>query len=182
MLDELADTDEDVPSGLTDEANRLSEEEAAVLATLEASLDDPTWHPASIEVATKRLLLWPRLHTQRVRRLRRRYLAALQQKVNLHDRHAGPPVTIAPVWNTAEAESDAGDNSEDAEDGEEDNGSANDAMERVSVPTWNIDGISRSEPVASPLFLEDALREVGVAFLQEVRRRVNSNTRTHTLM
>ena len=74
MLDEPADTDEDGPSDLTDEANRLSEDEAAVLATLEAPLDDPTWHPASIEVAAKRLLLWPRLHTQRVRRLCRRYL------------------------------------------------------------------------------------------------------------
>ena len=56
----------------------------------------------------KRLLLRPGLHTQRIRRLRRRYLAALQQMVNLRDRHAGVPVTIAPVWNTAEAESDAG--------------------------------------------------------------------------
>ena len=107
----------------------------------------------------------------------RRYLVALQQKVNLHDRHAGPPVTIAPVWNTAEAESDAGDDSEDDEDGEEDHACANDAVERVSVVTWNIDGITRAG--ASPLFLEEALREVGVAFLQEVRRRVNSSAHTH---
>ena len=180
MLTELADTDEDSLNGLTGGADNLREEDAAVLATLESLLDDSTWHPASIDVAAKRLLLRPGLHTQRIRRLRRRYLAALQQQVNLHDRPAGVPVNIAPVRNTAEAESDAAGNSEDTEGEEEGRACASDVMERVDVIIWNIDGISRHG--ASPLFLEEALREVGVAFLQEVNRRAISKSHVRNII
>ena len=74
----------------------MADEDLCHLRDLESLLRDPSWHPAAIPMAAKRCIVTR--NTRRVRRLRRWWLARMTGKTNQHDRHAGAPVDIHPVY------------------------------------------------------------------------------------
>jgi endonuclease/exonuclease/phosphatase family metal-dependent hydrolase len=76
-----------------------------LLDHLEVLLEDPHWHPASLPPAIKQIICGPGHHEKRVRVLRRRYLAKLLRKTNMHDRHNGPAVSTPAVYGDDEASS-----------------------------------------------------------------------------
>ena len=73
----------------------LSRSERETLDALEVSLQDSAWHPCQITVAQKALLMTN--NCRLVRRARRKWYRRLTEKCNMHDRHSGGGVEIAPV-------------------------------------------------------------------------------------
>ncbi len=78
----------------------MADEDLCHLRDLEGLLRDPSWHPAAIPMAAKRCIVTR--NTRRVRRLRRWWLARMTGKTNQHDRHAGAPVDIHPVYDISD--------------------------------------------------------------------------------
>ena len=73
----------------------LSAAELETLLALDVSLQDSSWHPCQISVAQKALLMTN--NCRLVRRARRKWYRRLTEKCNMHDRHSGGGVEIAPV-------------------------------------------------------------------------------------
>ena len=88
--------------------------------------------------------------------MRRWYYAALVNRTCMHDRHAGEPYTVKPVY----GEDSASDTSSGSSDSEVD-GDAGRTCE-VTVVTWN------TKARAKPQFVLDALQDADVVCLQEV--------------
>ena len=73
----------------------LTSEQRQTLQELEAQLVSESWHPCQITVEQKKLLMLN--NSQLVRRARRKWYRRLTEKCNMHDRHGGAGVDIAPV-------------------------------------------------------------------------------------
>ena len=73
----------------------LTTAERETLRALEFSLQDSAWHPCQISVSQKALLMTN--NCRLVRRARRKWYRRLTEKCNMHDRHSGGGVEIAPV-------------------------------------------------------------------------------------
>ena len=123
----------------------MADEDLGHLRDLESLLRDPSWHPAAIPMAAKRCIVTR--NTRRVRRLRRWRLARMTGKTNQHDRHAGAPVDIHPVYgddaaadddpcSAAEADTEAIAGAEPAE--------ADNIVAETQVLSWNINAVIRA--------------------------------------
>ena len=73
----------------------LSAAEREILLALDVSLQDSAWHPCQITVSQKALLMTNNCRLER--RARRKWYRRLTEKCNMHDRHSGGGVEIAPV-------------------------------------------------------------------------------------
>ena len=73
----------------------LTTAERETLLALDVSLQDSSWHPCQISVSQKALLMTN--NCRLVRRARRKWYRRLTEKCNMHDRHSGGGVEIAPV-------------------------------------------------------------------------------------
>ena len=73
----------------------LSAAEREILLALDVSLQDSAWHPCQITVSQTALLMTN--NCRLVRRARRKWYRRLTEKCNMHDRHSGGGVEIAPV-------------------------------------------------------------------------------------
>ena len=113
------------------------------LKSLEALLQDITWHPAAIPLHAKRCLLT--YNSRHARRLRRWHLARLLGTTNQHDRHSGGPIDIPPVYGEDTAPEDEGpvgdssqtDGCDDASVLRASSNACDEAVE-TSILAWNI--------------------------------------------
>ena len=122
------------PETDVDEAAEEEKPDAAVTADMEelrALLQDPQWHPAAIPMHLKRRLLT--CSGKAVRGMTRWFYTALTSKCYMHDRHAGDPVTIPPVYG------DESPSEGDSEEEPEEEGEAQAALPCACVRllTWN---------------------------------------------
>ncbi|CAK0870327.1 unnamed protein product, partial [Prorocentrum cordatum] len=125
--------------------------ETAGMARLRALLQDPTWHPSSLPMDLKRMLLTSR--SVLVRRMRRWYYAALLTKTHMHDRHSGEPVTLQPVF----GDDPATDSSDSGRDGPDLKGGG-DVCTEVRVLSWNTNLATECSFVVSAADESDVLR------------------------
>ena len=100
---------------------------------LRALLVNPDWHPSALPVHLKAMLLDMDNECALVRRMRRWYYAVLLNKVYLHDRHSGEPLTVQPVYGDDDVE---GDDVQDEEDSHSDDGDAQRSSIGLRVLTW----------------------------------------------
>ena len=177
---------EDEDEADTVSAPVLDADTFALLRRLQGHLDDPGWHPAALAIDIKRLLCSPGMHHPLIRQARRRYLAALLDKTNMHNRHSGPPVTLPPVFGAFDDSASSEDDEENAESNEEtgeDDSAVTWGRDQIRLLTWNIDGLGRLEARVPPTFLlETLLRDEAspdVIVLQEVTPEDEDWLQTH---
>ena len=113
-------------------------EDVAHLKDLEFLLQDPTWHPSAIPLEPKRCIL--AYNSRRARRMRRWWVARMTGKTNQHDRHAGPPVEVPPVYGD-DTPSECSDISETESQSPTDENDKTAEDDSVSLVTWNSPGL-----------------------------------------
>ena len=131
---------------------------AAGMEDLRHLLKNSDWHPCAIPMHLKRMLLTSR--SVLVRRMRRRFYAALVSKCYMHDRHSGDPVTIPPVYGDSSA-SEASEEEAEEQEAEE---KVSSGPAFVRLLTWN----TKLEPELP--FVVEASRQADIMCLQEVTR------------
>ena len=138
---------------------RVPCEDVELLKQFEGLLRNTSWHPAAIPLEAKRCLQI--YNSRRVRRLRRWFLARLLEKMNQHDRHAGPPIEVPPVYGDDTA-SESGSHMSSEDTSRE----VTAATVEIRLMTWNVNAPARSS--GDCRFLLRPLTGVDIACLQEM--------------